>query len=143
MFERRSALLGFISRVLDLSLTALAFPLAYWVRMRVLTRVVGSEVVRPAIYPFHAYWPLFLGILALWFLAGHFLRIYRDIEIRNRQQLVGDAAKMVVLGLIGLNAALYFVRAIAPRQRQPAHSARINRLVMLEASIPSSNSGIS
>jgi exopolysaccharide biosynthesis polyprenyl glycosylphosphotransferase len=111
MFERRSALLGFISRVLDLSLTALAFPLAYWVRMRVLTRMVGSEVVRPAIYPFHAYWPLFVGILALWFLAGHFLRIYRDIEIRNRQQLVGDAAKMVVLGLIGLNAALYFVRA--------------------------------
>jgi hypothetical protein len=40
-------------------------------------------------------------------------------------------------------SALYFVRAIAPRQRQPAHSARINRLVMLEASIPSSNSGIS
>lgn len=111
MFERRSALLGFISRLLDLSLTALAFPLAYWVRMRVLTRMVGSEVVRPALYPFRSYWVLFAGILMLWFLAGHFLGIYRDIELRNRQQLAGDAAKMVILGVVALNAALYFFRA--------------------------------
>jgi len=111
MFQRRSALLGFISRLLDLTLTALAFPLAYWVRMRVLTRVVGSEVVRPTIYPFRTYWTLFAGILVIWFLAGHFLRIYRDIELRNRQQLVGDAAKMVILGVVALNAALYFFRA--------------------------------
>ncbi len=111
MFERRSALLGSISRLLDLTLTALAFPLAYWVRMRVLTRMVGSEVVRPNIYPFRTYWTLFAGILVIWFLAGHFLRIYRDIELRNRQQLVGDAVKMVILGVVALNAALYFFRA--------------------------------
>jgi len=52
MFERRSALLGFIARLVDLGLTALSFPLAYWVRMRVLTRVVAPGVVQPAIYPF-------------------------------------------------------------------------------------------
>ena len=112
MFERRSALLGFISRLLDLGLTALAFPLAYWVRMRVLTRMVGSEVVRPAIYPFR----ILLGALCrdfgdCGFLHGHFLGIYRDIELRNRQQLVGDAAKVVILGVVALNAALYFFRA--------------------------------
>jgi exopolysaccharide biosynthesis polyprenyl glycosylphosphotransferase len=111
MFERRSALLGFLSRVLDLSLTALSFPLAYWIRMRVLTRMLGSGVVQPAIYPFSSYWPLFIGILVIWFLAGHFLRVYRDIELRNRQQLVGDAAKVVLLGVVALNTALYFFRA--------------------------------
>jgi exopolysaccharide biosynthesis polyprenyl glycosylphosphotransferase len=111
MFERRSALLGFISRLVDLGLTALSFPLAYWVRMRVLTRMVAPGVVQPAIYPFWDYWRLFVGILIIWFLIGHFLRIYRDIELRSRQQLVFDAAKIIILGLMVLNAALYFVRA--------------------------------
>ena len=111
MFERRSALLGFIARLVDLGLTALSFPLAYWVRMRVLTRVVAPGVVQPAIYPFADYWRLFIGIMIIWFLIGHFLRIYRDIELRSRQQLVFDAARIIILGLVVLNAALYFVRA--------------------------------
>ena len=110
MFQRRSALLGFISGLLDLGLTALSFPVAYWVRMRMLARVVG-DVVQPVIYPFGLYWGLFAGILAIWFLIAHFLHIYRDIELRNRQQLVGDAAKVIILGVVALNAALYFVRA--------------------------------
>lgn len=111
MFERRSALLGTISGLLDLALTALSFPLAYWVRLRLLTPVVGSDVVHPIIYPFWTYWPLFVAILTIWFLVGHFLRIYRDIELRSRQQLAGDVLKMLILGLVALNAALYFVRA--------------------------------
>src|SRR5580704_18733391 len=110
MFERRSALLGFISGVLDLALTAVSFPVAYWVRMRVLARMVG-DVVQPAIYPFRLYWGLFAGILVIWFLIAHFLHIYRDIELRNRQQLVGDTAKVIIIGVVALNAALYFVRA--------------------------------
>lgn len=111
MFERRSALLGSISRLLDLGLTALAFPIAYWIRMRVLTRMVGSDVVRPVIYPFAMYWTFFAAILVIWFLAGQLLHTYRDIELRNRQQLVGDAAKLIVLSVVALNAALYLFRA--------------------------------
>src|SRR5260370_39921962 len=111
MFERRSALLGSISRLVDLGLTALSFPLAYWVRISVLTRMVAPGVVQPAIYPFRIYGRLFLAILIIWFLIGHFLRLYRDIELRSRQQLVWDAAKIIILGLIVLNAGLYFVRA--------------------------------
>jgi exopolysaccharide biosynthesis polyprenyl glycosylphosphotransferase len=111
MFERRSALLGSISRLLDLGLTALSFPLAYWARMRVLTHMVSPGVVQPVIYPFWTYGPLFAAILVIWFLAGHFLGLYRDIELRSRQQLIGDAAKLIVIGVIALNAALYFVRA--------------------------------
>src|SRR4029077_6180825 len=111
MFERRSALLGSISRLLDLGLTALSFPLAYWVRMRVLTHMLASDVVQPAIYPFWTYGRLFVGILVIWFLVGHFLGVYHDIELRSRQQLVGDTAKLIILGLVALNAALFFVRA--------------------------------
>src|SRR5260370_1034638 len=111
MFERRSALLGSISRLVGRRLTALSFPLAYWVRISVLTRMVAPGVVQPAIYPFRIYGRLFLAILIIWFLIGHFLRLYRDIELRSRQQLVWDAAKIIILGLIVLNAGLYFVRA--------------------------------
>jgi exopolysaccharide biosynthesis polyprenyl glycosylphosphotransferase len=111
MFQRRSALLGFIARLFDLALTALSFPVAYWVRMHVLTRIVASDVVHPAIYPFTVYWSLFAGILIIWFVVSHFLRIYRDIELRSRQQLVADAAKVIIIGVVALNAALYFVRA--------------------------------
>src|SRR5207302_3471310 len=111
MFERRSALLGAISRLLDLVLTALSFPVAYWVRMHVLSRMVGSDVVQPAIYLFGMYWSVFAGILVLWFLIGDFVLIYRDIELRTRQQLIGDAAKLNIVGVVALNAALYFVRA--------------------------------
>ena len=111
MFERRSALLGFIARLLDLALTALSFPVAYWVRMHVLNRMVASGVVHPAIYPFAVYWSLFAGILIIWFVVSHFLRIYRDIELRSRQQLVADTAKVIIIGVVALNAVLYFVRA--------------------------------
>ena len=111
MFERRSALMGSIARLLDLGLTALSFPVAYWIRMRIVTRMVGSGVVQPVIYPFTTYWPVFIEILVIWFLVGHFLRLYRDIELRNRQQLVGDAAKLIILGVVALNAALFFSRA--------------------------------
>src|SRR5690242_19240885 len=111
MFERRSALLGSISRLVDIALTALSFPLAYWIRMRLLTRMIGSDVVRPVIYPFSTYWTLFAAILIIWTLISHFLRIYRDIELRSRQQLVGDVVKVILLGLVALNASLYFFRA--------------------------------
>lgn len=110
MFERRSELLGLICRLQDLALTALAFPIAYWVRKLILTRLVSSRLVRPDIYPMREYWSLFLGTLIVWFVAGYVLRIYRDVALRDRRELVGDIAKLVVLGLVALNAGLYLFR---------------------------------
>lgn len=110
MFERRSALLGFIYRLQDLALTAAAFPIAYWVRMHVLTRLVSS-VVQPKIYPFAQYYALFVAILIIWFAGGHLLGIYHDVELRTRQELVWDVAKLVGLGLVAVNAGLYLFRA--------------------------------
>jgi exopolysaccharide biosynthesis polyprenyl glycosylphosphotransferase len=56
------------------------------------------------------YWSLFLGTLVIWFVAGYVLRIYRDVELRDRRGLVGDIVKLVVLGLVALNAGLYLFR---------------------------------
>src|SRR5216683_2829867 len=89
MFERRSELLGLTCRLQDLALTALAFPVAYWVRIRILTRLVSPQLVRPDIYPLREYWALFIGTLVIWFVGGYVLRIYRDVELRNRQELAG------------------------------------------------------
>ena len=111
MFERRSELLGLICRLQDLALTALAFPVAYWVRIRILTRLVSPQLVRPDIYPLREYWALFIGTLVIWFVGGYVLRIYRDVELRNRQELAGDIAKLVAVGLVTLNAALYLFKA--------------------------------
>ena len=111
MFERRSALLGFVSRLEDLALTALAFPLAYWIRERLLTELLSSHVVQPTIYPLRDYAVLFWSLLAVWFVCGHFLGIYKDIELRSRRELVVDIAKLVIVGLIALNAVLYLLRA--------------------------------
>lgn len=111
MFERRSALLGFVLRLQDLFLTAAAFLLAYWVRTRILIRLVSSQVVRPEIYPLHVYQSLFASVLVIWLVGGYLLHIYRDVELRNRQQLTGDIAKLVGFGLVSLNAGLYLFRA--------------------------------
>lgn len=111
MFERRSALLGFVLRLQDLLLTAVAFPVAYWIRVRILTRFVSSQVIRPGIYPWHEYRYLFAGVLIIWLVGGYFLHIYRDVELRNRQQIAGDISKLVAFGLITLNAGLYLLKA--------------------------------
>lgn len=103
MFERRSALLGFICGLQDLALTALAFPLAYWVRAQLLTRFAGLR----EIYPLGYYWPLLLGILVTWPVAGYAVGIYRDVELRDHRQIARDIAKLVAVGLVALNAGLY------------------------------------
>src|SRR5713101_4330717 len=90
MFERRSELLGLICRLQDLALTALAFPVAYWVRIRILTRLVSPRLVRPDIYPLREYWALFIGTLVIWFVGGHLIRIYHDDQLRKRQAIAGD-----------------------------------------------------
>ena len=111
MFSRRSALIGFISRLRDLALTALAFPIAYWIRKYILVQLPSSWLERPEIYPFRDYWPLFLGSLAIWFTAGYGLSIYRDMELRSRRQMAWDVIKLVGVSLVALNAGLYLFHA--------------------------------
>jgi len=111
LFERRSALLGFIARLHDLLLTVVAFLVAYWVRAQVLTDLLGPRLVRPEIYPLTQYASLLLWIVVVWLVSGYILGIYRDVELRNRRELATDAAKLVVLSILLLNAGLYLFRA--------------------------------
>lgn len=111
MFERRSALLGFIARLHDLLVTVVAFLVAYWVRAEVLTDLLGPRLVRPEIYPLTHYASLLLWIVVVWLVSGYILGIYRDVELRNRRELATDAAKLVALSVLLLNAGLFLFRA--------------------------------
>ena len=111
MFERRSALLGFIARMHDLLVTVLAFLVGYWVRAHLLADLLGPSLVRPEIYPLNHYWYLLLWIVGVWLVSGYLLGIYRDVEFRNRRELAIDAAKLVALSELLLNTSLYLIRA--------------------------------
>jgi len=111
LFERRSALLGFIARLHDVAVTVVAFLVAYWVRADVLTGLLGPQLVSPEIYPLTHYASLLLWIVIVWLVSGYILGIYRDVELRNRRELATDAAKLVALSVLLLNAGLYLSQA--------------------------------
>jgi exopolysaccharide biosynthesis polyprenyl glycosylphosphotransferase len=110
VFERRSALLGFIARMHDLVVTAVAFLAAYWVRTEVVTGIFGPQLVRPELYPLSFYFPLLLWTLGVWLVCGQVLGIYKDVELKNRQELAADVAKLVILGVLVLLAVLFLLR---------------------------------
>ena len=111
MFTRRSKLLGFTCGLQDLALTALAFPIAYWVRMHLLGRLAGRWLELPAIYPLGEYWSLLVGILIVWPVAGYAMGTYHEVELRDRREVTWDVAKQVAVGLVILNAGLYLFKA--------------------------------
>jgi exopolysaccharide biosynthesis polyprenyl glycosylphosphotransferase len=110
MFAKQSAVSSFTSRLLDLVLLSLAFPIAYLIRTHVLIQLPHSWLENPLVYPFRAYWPLHLGSLGIWFVAGYALNIYRDMELRTHRQQAWDVLKLVGVSLVALNAALYLFR---------------------------------
>jgi len=110
MFARRSQLLGLTCALVDLALTALAFILAYWVRAIVLPRLLPWAKL-PEMFPLGEYGPLFFGMLLVWPVAGFFLGIYREVELRDPRQQALDVAKLVAVGVLALYAGLYVFRA--------------------------------
>jgi exopolysaccharide biosynthesis polyprenyl glycosylphosphotransferase len=111
VFERRSALLGFIARLHDLIFTVAAFLAAYWLRSHFLPTILGNDLANPEIYPLSHYWYLLLWIVGIWLATGSILGIYRDVEFRNRRELATDAVKLVALSVLLLNTSLYLIRA--------------------------------
>lgn len=111
MFARRSQLLGFVCALHDVALTALAFLLAYWVRTGLLPPLAARWMELPAMYPPGDYWPLLVGILVFWPVAGWALGIYREVELRDRRQQARDVVKLVGVGLVAVYAGLYVFKA--------------------------------
>jgi exopolysaccharide biosynthesis polyprenyl glycosylphosphotransferase len=103
VFARRSQFFGVRYLLQDLALTAVAFPVAYWIRAHILTRVLGFG----PIYPIQSYWPLLLGMLLLWPVVGGLLGTYRRIDPRKRLQLARDAFGPLTLGSLFVLAGLY------------------------------------
>ena len=112
MFADRSKLLGLTCALQDLVLTALAFPVAYWVRAHVLGRLAGGWLGHRALYPLPSYWPLFVAVLVAWPLIGYALGIYGGVELRDRGQVALDVTKLVAVGLLVLNAGLYLSKGM-------------------------------
>ncbi len=110
MFARRSRFLGTLALVHDAVLTAVAFFLAYWMRIALLQQVVTWREL-PPMYPLAAYSPVLLGMVTLWPLAGYVLGVYRGLELSSPRRLVGDVAKMVAAGLLMVFALLYLTRS--------------------------------
>ena len=109
MFDRRSKLLGRITLLEDLAVTALAFVVAYYLR----DLLAGAELFPGhlhQIYPFGYYIPLMLVFLLVWAVVGYFSRFYRDLEMSNPIQLVLKLLNQLAIVLVFIYAGLYLLR---------------------------------
>jgi exopolysaccharide biosynthesis polyprenyl glycosylphosphotransferase len=93
----------------DLALTALSLPVAYLIRVYVLPRILDSRF--PPVYPLPVYLPFLAGVLVTWTVVGFLYGIYRRVELRNPAQIIGDETKLVVTGMVLVQAGLYLLRA--------------------------------
>jgi len=109
VFDRRSKLLGRITLLEDLAVTALAFVVAYYLR----DLLAGAELFPGhlhEIYPFGYYIPLMLVFLLVWAVVGYFSRFYRDLEMSNPIQLVLKLLNQLAIVLVFIYAGLYLLR---------------------------------
>ncbi len=110
MFARRSRFLGTLALAHDAGVTALAFFLAYWVRVHVWQHVVPWRQLTP-LAPIGEYWGVFLAAVLGWPLIGYALGVYRDFEISTPIRLVGNVVKLVGTGLLVTYAGLHLTRS--------------------------------
>ncbi len=110
MFARRSRFLGSLALVHDAAVTALAFFLAYWVRVHLLQHIVPWRQLTP-LAPVTAYWALLLATAAGWPLIGYVLGLYRDFEISTPIRLIANVIKLVAAGLLITYAGLHLAKS--------------------------------
>lgn len=140
MFDKRSKLLGTVTLLQDLAVTAFAFVLAYYLR----TLLVGSEFFRghlPGIYPFEHYVPVMLVFLLAWAVVGYSSRFYRDLEMSNPIQLILNLLNQLAIVLVIIYAGLYLFRS-ADVSRTYVMMVGIIDLILLVAARYISYSGI-
>ena len=109
MFDRRSKLLGTVTLLQDLAVTALAFVVAYYLR-DLLARSEFFAGHLHEIYPFDYYIPLMLVFLLVWAVVGYFSRFYRDLELSNPIQVVLNLLNQLAIVLVFIYAGLYLFR---------------------------------
>jgi hypothetical protein len=111
MLGRRSNLLVYAVATQDLVLTAFAMGIAYWIRTDVLIHFIGPSVIRLKIHSLYEHWPFIVMFLVVSWAGGRFLHIYQDVQLRSNQKVIFDILKLVIFGLVAVNALLYLFRA--------------------------------
>ncbi len=109
MFDRRSKLLSTVTLFQDLSVTVVAFGVAYVVRTFLVQFEFFSSHL-PGIYPFVHYVPLMLAFLGAWAVVGYASRSYRDLEMSSPIQLVLNLLNQLAIVLVIIYAGLYLFR---------------------------------
>src|SRR5581483_6945920 len=109
MFSRRSQLLGFALMLHDVAVTTAAFFFAYALRAHLTPSYIAGRYL-PPIYPLRVYWPLLVGIIAVWPALGYGLGLYREVETRPPREVARDLVKLAFFGLLILLAGLFLFK---------------------------------
>jgi exopolysaccharide biosynthesis polyprenyl glycosylphosphotransferase len=107
MFSRRSRLISVTCVVNDLLATAVAFLLAYGVRVWIGQRNWDGL---HAIYPLKTYLPTFIAAALLIPLFGYLLGAYHQLELRRPRDIASDVVRMMALGLLALFTGMFFFK---------------------------------
>jgi exopolysaccharide biosynthesis polyprenyl glycosylphosphotransferase len=107
MFSRRSRLISVTCVVNDLIATAVAFLLAYSVRVWIGQRNWDGL---HAIYPLRTYLPIFAAAAVLIPFFGYLLGAYQQLELRRPRDMATDVVKMMALGLLALFTGMFFFK---------------------------------
>ncbi len=112
MFARRLRVVSTVLATVDALLAVAAFAAAYGVRGQLLPELADSfpELPEGGLFPFSLYVPLLAGIVAIWLGTGFVLGVYRPRELRERRQAVLDPTRQILVGMLALAAALFFVK---------------------------------
>ncbi|MGH9813687.1 MAG: sugar transferase [Candidatus Acidiferrales bacterium] len=112
MFARRLRVVSTVLATVDALLAVAAFAAAYGVRGQLLPELADSfpELPEGGLFPFSLYLPLLAGIVAIWLGTGFLMGVYRPRELRERRQAVLDPTRQILVGMLALAAALFFVK---------------------------------
>ena len=107
MFARRARLIASSFIVNDLIATAVAFLLAYGIRVW-----AGSKgwLHNSAIYSFNTYLPILLAALPVFPFWGYALGAYQQVELRRPRDIASDVVKISLFGVLSLFAGLFLLQ---------------------------------
>jgi exopolysaccharide biosynthesis polyprenyl glycosylphosphotransferase len=101
MLKQRARLVEGSLRLFDMAMLALAFPIAYWLRDRVLAGTVAVGVDVDHLYPISTYWPMLAASLLVWQLVARTARVYGAYRTQSLgTELLRLARAFVLLALV-------------------------------------------
>jgi exopolysaccharide biosynthesis polyprenyl glycosylphosphotransferase len=102
MFARRSRILGVLAGLGDVVVVALAFYLAYFIRLTV-----------PGLKPFRVdqvTWKILVSALVIWWFAGLVVGAYRRIEIHDFTRVAANTLKHTVVAVSFMGAWIFLLK---------------------------------